>query len=73
MSSTPLNAPVASALSHPLQEFWRYFKGNKGALAGLAIVVAVLLMALFAPWLAPYPPDLTNNTCLLYTSPSPRD
>ncbi|WP_294769938.1 ABC transporter permease subunit [uncultured Rhodoferax sp.] len=65
MSSTPLNAPVASALSHPLQEFWRYFKGNKGALAGLAIVVAVLLMALFAPWLAPYPPDLTNNTAFL--------
>ena len=46
MSSTTLNAAVASQPSHPLKEFWRYFKGNKGALAGLAIVVLVLLMAL---------------------------
>lgn len=65
MSTTTLNAAVASQPSHPLQEFWRYFKGNKGALAGLAIVVLVLLMALLAPWIAPYPPDLTNNTAFL--------
>jgi len=60
-----MNAAVASQPTHPLQEFWRYFKGNKGALAGLAIVVLVLLMALLAPWLAPYPPDLTNNAAFL--------
>lgn len=65
MSTTTLNAAVASQPSHPLQEFWRYFKGNKGALAGLVIVVLVLLMALLAPWIAPYPPDLTNNAAFL--------
>ncbi len=60
-----MNAAVASQPTHPIQEFWRYFRGNKGALAGLAIVVLVLLMALLAPWIAPYPPDLTNNAAFL--------
>jgi len=60
-----MNAAVASQPTHPFQEFWRNFSGNKGALAGLAIVVMVLLMALLAPWIAPYPPDLTNNAAFL--------
>jgi dipeptide transport system permease protein len=49
----------------PLREFWSYFSANKGALGGLVIVVAVLLVALFAPLLAPYAPDLTNNAVFL--------
>jgi dipeptide transport system permease protein len=49
----------------PLREFWSYFSANHGAPAGLAIVLLVLLMALFAPLLAPYPPDLTNNAAFL--------
>lgn len=51
--------------STPLQEFWRHFLANRGAVAGLVIVVSVLLMALLAPWLAPYPPDLTDNSVFL--------
>jgi dipeptide transport system permease protein len=51
--------------AHPLREFWSYFSANKGALAGLFIVLLMLLLAMFAPWLAPYPPDLTNNTVFL--------
>jgi peptide/nickel transport system permease protein len=34
---------------------WRRFRRNPTAVIGLAIVVAVVLAALFAPWLAPYP------------------
>ena len=49
----------------PLREFWMYFSANKGALAGLVIVIGVLLLALFAPLIAPYPPDLTNNAVFL--------
>jgi len=49
----------------PLREFWTYFSANKGALGGLIIVVLVLLVALFAPLLAPYAPDLTNNAVFL--------
>jgi dipeptide transport system permease protein len=49
----------------PLREFWGYFRANRGAVAGLIIVVAVLLMAAFAELLAPYPPNLTNNAAFL--------
>ena len=60
-----LPADHAAAPRHPMREFWGYFSANKGAVAGLAVVVFVLLMALFAPVLAPYPPDLTDNTVFL--------
>ena len=49
----------------PLREFWGYFSANPGAVAGLVTVLVVMLMAALAPWLAPYPPDLTNNTAFL--------
>ena len=62
--STTLNHAAAEAL-HPLREFWRYFSANKGAVAGLIIVSVVLLMAAFAPWVAPYAPDLTDDTVFL--------
>ena len=38
---------------------------NKGALAGLAVVVVVLLMAALAPQVAPYAPDLTDSAVFL--------
>ena len=59
-SSAERQAPMG-----PLREFWMYFSANKGALAGLLIVIGVLLLALFAPLIAPYPPDLTNNAVFL--------
>jgi len=51
--------------SQPLREFWGYFSANRGAVAGLAIVVGVLLLALLAPVLAPYAPDRIDNTAFL--------
>ena len=33
---------------------------NPGAIVGAVIVVAFVFVALFAPWLAPYPPDEVN-------------
>ncbi|WP_296480594.1 ABC transporter permease subunit [Rhodoferax sp.] len=50
---------------HLVREFWRYFSSNKGAVGGLVIVVLVLLIALFAPWIAPYAPDLTDPSVFL--------
>lgn len=58
-------APVAPAPPHPLREFWTYFSANRGALAGLIVVVGVLLIALFAPVLAPHAPELTNSAVFL--------
>ena len=61
-----MTTPVLEqAPPHPVREFWSYFSANKGAVAGLAIVVLVLLVALFAPLLAPYAPDLTNSAVFL--------
>ena len=34
---------------------------NSGAVIGLLVVVALLLVALFAPWIAPHPPTPTNS------------
>ena len=62
MSSIPQTAPEPE---HPLRAFWSDFSGNRGAVAGLAVVMLVLLMALMAPWLAPYAPELTNNAVFL--------
>jgi dipeptide transport system permease protein len=69
MTTETLETPVAAAESgappHPLREFWTYFSANRGAVAGLIIIVLVLFAAIFADVLAPYPPDLTNNAVFL--------
>ena len=56
---------TAAAPRGPLRDFWGYFSANRGAVAGLVFVIAVLLMAAFADVLAPYPPDLTNSAVFL--------
>jgi dipeptide transport system permease protein len=65
MSSVVVSPNAAPVPPGPLKEFWLHFRANAGAVAGLAIVVFVLLVAAFAPWIAPYPPDLTNNAVFL--------
>lgn len=61
--STPVT--VLAGPVHPFKEFWRYFSASKGAMAGLVIVVLVLLVALLADVLAPYPPSMTDSTAFL--------
>ncbi|MDY5107098.1 ABC transporter permease subunit [uncultured Actinobacillus sp.] len=62
MSSTTLSAPVPKT---PLQEFWYYFCQNRGAVIGLAFIVIVLFMAIFAEWVAPFDPITQNRSALL--------
>jgi dipeptide transport system permease protein len=50
---------------NPLRELWDDFSNNKGAVAGLVIVVLVLLMAAFAPLIAPYAPNETDASVFL--------
>jgi dipeptide transport system permease protein len=64
MMSSILVNPAAEP-PRPLREFWSYFSANKGAVAGLLIVTVVLLMAAFAPIIAPYAPDLTDPSVFL--------
>ena len=64
--ATPIpRTDTAPAPPGPWREFWGYFSANKGALAGLMVVVVMLLLALFAPVIAPYAPDLTNDQVFL--------
>jgi dipeptide transport system permease protein len=56
---------VSGAPPHPLREFWRYFSANAGAVAGLAIIVIVLLLALCANIVAPHAPNLTHDDAFL--------
>lgn len=66
MSTSTSMEPVGQmAPVHPLRDFWRYFSANKGAVAGLFIVLGVALLAAFAPLIAPYAPDLTDNRVFL--------
>jgi dipeptide transport system permease protein len=59
--------PVAAtgAPPHPLVEFWRYFRGNAGAVAGLVVIVLVLLLAVFADLVAPHSPIIPDQSAFL--------
>ncbi len=39
-----------------LAEFWHYFSVNKGAVVGLVVFVSLVLVAIFAPLIAPHDP-----------------
>jgi len=55
---TEQQTPVGDNLDRPgrLREFWFYFRENRGAVFGLYIFLCFLLVAIFAPWIAPYDP-----------------
>src|SRR5204863_335743 len=62
---TPATAAQSGAPPHPFAEFWTDFRQNAGALAGLVVIVALALLALFADVIAPHSPVLTNNQVFL--------
>jgi dipeptide transport system permease protein len=61
MALTEVKAKPTSALA----EFWYYFSHNKGAVAGLVFFVALVIVAVLAPVLAPYLPNEQNRAMLL--------
>ena len=52
-ATTPATRPRLAAL----REFWYYFSVNRGAVLGLVIFLLLILVAIFAPVLAPFTPD----------------
>ncbi|SHI65666.1 ABC transporter permease subunit [Wenxinia saemankumensis] len=58
------DASSATARSVPtgrpgrLKEFWGYFKENRGAVMGLWVFAVFVLIAIFAPLIAPYDPTV---------------
>jgi dipeptide transport system permease protein len=63
------NAAVNRHPPSPLAEFWSYFSENKGAVVGLVFFVIVVLLAIFAPLVAPHSPYFQYRDALL-TPPS---
>lgn len=49
----------------PLQEFWHYFKRNKGAVVGMFYIILMVLVAILAGVLAPHAPDEQFRQALL--------
>ena len=48
-----------------LAEFWYYFRENRGAVIGLVFIILVVLIAIFAPFIAPHDPTDQVRTALL--------
>jgi dipeptide transport system permease protein len=55
--ASPLEEPLAAPAPGTLREFWRSYAQSRGAIAGLALIVALLLLALFADVVSPHPPN----------------
>jgi dipeptide transport system permease protein len=49
--------PAMPAAPGPLREFWQSYSQSRGALIGLWLVVALVLLAVFANVISPHPPN----------------
>ncbi|UJW77350.1 ABC transporter permease subunit [Rhizobium sp. SL42] len=58
MAETTQSQPVTTAAMRRqmLAEFWFYFSENRGAVIGLVVFIALVLIAVFAPLVAPHSP-----------------
>ncbi len=66
MSSTSAGtAATGAAPPQPLQEFWHYFSENRGAVAGLSVILLIAFVAAGADILAPHPPNEQYRDSLL--------
>tara|TARA_R110002124_G_scaffold1797_8_gene11400 strand:+ start:6794 stop:7699 length:906 start_codon:yes stop_codon:yes gene_type:complete len=63
-ASTPLT-PTKVSNAAALREFWHYFSINRGAVVGLVVFSLLVLVAIFAPVLAPYSPDQQYRDAIL--------
>jgi peptide/nickel transport system permease protein len=56
MSAISLETPAPLAIESPARRAWRRLKQRKSALIALFVIVALILIAIFAPFIAPYDP-----------------
>ena len=45
-----------------LRDIWRRLKKNRLSMFGLIVIIVIILVAIFADFIAPYPYDLQNNS-----------
>ena len=60
MAGVSLNKPPSA-----VAEFWHYFSENRGAVIGLWVFAALILLAVFAPLIAPHDPTSQARDALL--------
>jgi dipeptide transport system permease protein len=65
MASVAETKQISRAPPGPLREFWHYFRENKGAVAGLAVVLLLIFLAAFADIVAPHSPFEQYRDALL--------
>ena len=59
-ATLPTVAAAGATEENPWARAWRRLKRRKGAMAALVVVVFLILIALLAPWIAPYDPTKTS-------------
>ncbi len=57
--------PAPGTLAHDLRVFWAYFSENRGSVIGLFFVVLIVLLAVFANFVAPVDPALQDRSAFL--------
>ncbi|MCA0272737.1 MAG: ABC transporter permease subunit [Proteobacteria bacterium] len=62
---TSAAAPAAAPRPGRLREFWYYFRENRGAVIGFWVFLAFIVLALFAPVIAPHDPTQQFRDALL--------
>jgi peptide/nickel transport system permease protein len=60
VATLPPQAAATAQEENPWARAWRRLKRRKGAMAALVVVVALILLAVLAPWFAPYDPTATS-------------
>ncbi|HWD12588.1 MAG TPA: ABC transporter permease subunit [Pseudochrobactrum sp.] len=65
MSATTAVVEPTEKMRKPLAEFWRRFKKQKVAMIALGFIITLVLMAIFAPFVAPYDPTIPDYNALL--------
>ncbi|ODT66505.1 MAG: dipeptide ABC transporter permease DppC [Pelagibacterium sp. SCN 63-23] len=65
MAITNEPAPGSAKPASALREFWYYFSVNRGAVIGLTVFGILLFVAIFAPFIAPYAPEVQYRDALL--------
>jgi glutathione transport system permease protein len=71
-STLVANAVAPAAVRTPVAEFWRKFKRQHVAMVAGGFVVALLLLAVFAPWLVPFDAENFFDYDALNAAPSAR-
>ncbi len=52
----PTSTDLSATATSPRRLAWRRFRRNRMAIAALVVLIGLALIALFAPWIAPYDP-----------------